>query len=117
MANYCQVTDKYYTQSQIDSRLTKAYKEKHEGESYFICQGCGGKAIDNSHTISQKRCKHIHKVYLIWDFKNLVDLCRKCHQAWEIGGEEAKKLFCYEECMEFVRLHDLEDYNKRIYLK
>jgi hypothetical protein len=117
MANYCSITDKYYTQSQIDSRLSKAYREKHEGNGYAECRGCGGKADDNSHTISQKRCKHIHKVALIWNPKNMVDLCRACHQIWEVGGEEAKKLFCYNECMEFVRLHDEEGFNKRIYLQ
>jgi hypothetical protein len=117
MANYCEITKRSYTQSQIDTKLRQAYEEKHSSGEYCICQGCGMKAHDNSHTISQKRCKHIHKVCLIWDLDNIVDLCRKCHQIWEIGGEEAKKLFCYEDCMAYLELHDQEGYLKRIYLK
>lgn len=119
MANryYCQITDRFYTQAQIDARLSNMYRGKHEGGSYFICEGCGLKAHDNSHTISQKRCKHLHKVCLIWDEDNLKDLCRTCHLAFEIGGPEAEKLFCYDDCMEYIKIHDPEGYNKRIYLK
>lgn len=118
MPNYskCSITGKSYSQNQIHTRLTNVYRDKHIGE-YAICCGCGRKADDNSHTISQKRCKEIHKASLIFDLENLVDLCRQCHITFEVGGEEAKKLFCYEECMEYIRLHDLETYNKRMYLK
>jgi hypothetical protein len=35
---------------------------------------------------------------------------------WENGGEEAMNLYCYDDCMEYVKLHDTEGYNKRLYL-
>lgn len=117
MRYYCSITNKFYSQSTIDSKLSQCYRERHEFGENSVCTGCGAKAQDNSHTISQKRCKEIQKVCLIWDPRNIESLCRTCHRVWENGGEPAEDLFCYEDCMIFVQQHDPEGYNKRIYLK
>lgn len=113
---FCEITKRSYTQSQIDTRLSRTYAQKHEEDQFCICEGCGRRAQDNSHTISQKSCKHLHKVCLIWDIDNLKDLCRECHLKWEAGGEKAMELFCYESCMEYVEIHDPIGYQKRLNL-
>lgn len=54
------------TQSQINSRLSRAKKGFMER---YVCESCGrnGKTFAAwSHTISQKRCKELHKTELIW---------------------------------------------------
>lgn len=72
------------TQLQINARYSKAIREKHQGNGHPTCECCHKvPANDNDHTISQKRCKEIGKTELIWDHRNFVSSCRKCHNQWE----------------------------------
>lgn len=70
--------------------------------------------IDHDHTISQKRCKELGKIELIWDFDNIVYSSRKAHMEWE---SYKSGLFMnhanFKERMEFLKEHDPEGYQKR----
>lgn len=51
----------------------------------YCCEACGGKdeIATHDHTVSQKRCKELHKTELIWDEENIKFSCIKCHNEWE----------------------------------
>lgn len=97
------------TQAQIDRNYSKMLKEKHIGEFYFICSGCGGQAHDNSHIISRQRCKEIGKTELIWDERNVVNACRECHHKWEnFKSGEWRELKNYVPMLRYLQRNDPE---------
>ena len=80
-----------------------------------MCQCCQQEiAVDHDHTISQARCKTLHKTELIWDSDNWSSSCRECHKEWESykSGrfEEHKNVI---QRMLFVKEHDPEGFRKR----
>lgn len=104
------------TQSTIDRNLSKAYRDKHEGQPRAMCEAYPGEvANDNDHTISQKRCKELGKTELIWNPNNFVSSSRKAHKEWEnwksgawIDHNNAA------ERMAFMKKEDPEGYQKRM---
>lgn len=104
------------TESQIQIRLSKSYREKHEDNSNIICEGCESvKAQDNSHIISKKRLKQLHKTELIYNANSYCSYCRSCHVKWEnYKSGEFVNLLNIVEAMIFVKKHDIELYNKMI---
>ncbi len=102
------------SQSIIQSRLSKAYKEA-DLEAPFFCECCGVNRWEHhDHTISQRMCKILHKTELIWDSRNWSYSCGKCHNDWESfkNGNFAKHLN-FDERMEFLQIHDEQGYNTR----
>jgi hypothetical protein len=109
-------TGELLTDQTIKRRYSQAIKEKHQDSPIKICQGCGiRKAEHNDHTISQKRCKQIHKSELIYDPDNFVDSCPICHNQWESykSGEYLDHNNAAERML-FMKQHDPEGYNIRI---
>ena len=101
------------TQTQINSRLAKM---RNSMLHKYVCECCGiNQADDHDHSISQKRCKELHKTELIWDEANISFSCRACHLAHESykSGE-----FQYHKNvvkrMLYIREHDLEGFQKRL---
>lgn len=114
MPNYYNTsTGDRLTQRQINTRLTSSYKGMMEK---YICEGCGSsRAVDHDHTISQKRCKELHKTELIWDEQNIAFSCRTCHLDWEAykSGKFSFHANC-EKRMLYLRDHDPEGFRKRL---
>lgn len=82
MPNYYLTVDgERVSQRVINSRLSATYKGMM---LKYVCEGCGIRnAQDHDHTISQKRCKELHKTELIWTEGNICFSCRQCHEEWE----------------------------------
>jgi len=103
------------SESQIRSRLENRYK-KTTKPTTVKCQCCGkNQAVDHDHSISQKRCKELHKSELIWNEKNWSLSCRTCHMEFESYKDgKFKKHINYKSRMNFIALNDPEGYRKRI---
>ena len=112
--HYLTSTGERITQTQINSRLAKM---RNSMMHYYICQCCWvNQANDHDHTISQKRCKELHKTELIWDEANISFSCRGCHIIYEnfkTGGFQLHKNWLKR--ILFIKLHDNETYMKRFY--
>ena len=110
---------KRYSESMIRRRYSISLHDKHEGEPFpRVCKACEKRnAVHNDHTISQKRCKQIHKTDLIWDPRNFEDSCAICHGQWEAikNGDwiNHKNL---ESRLRFLKEHDPEGFEIRINL-
>jgi len=114
---YKTTTGEELTQTQINSRRAKAYSENTKPiES--MCKCCDKRHAEHrDHSISQARCKQLHKVELIWDPLNWSLSCSVCHNSWESYKNSAfKEHKNYSIRMNFVKLHDPEGYRKRINL-
>jgi len=101
-------------QSKVKNGLREIYAEI-DAERLPVCQGCGcfDGHIAHSHTISQKRCKQLHKEHLITNKGNIELMCNKCHRVWETGKLIlAQKLINCQSMIAFVKIHDTETYNK-----
>lgn len=101
------------TQSQIQTRLSNVYKImeiQHNCTAYPNLQ-----ANDHDHTISQARCKQLHKTELIWDINNIEFSSRLAHNEWESykSGEFEEHENCYSR-MIFTKKHDQERFEKRM---
>ena len=113
---------KRVNQSQINTKYSKSIRDKHIDGNYQYCQACLSNAshcghIHNDHTISQKRCKEIHKTELIWNPLNYVSSCIKCHQEWE--SYKSGKWIAHENMLsrlQFLKDNDYEGYIKRVEL-
>ena len=98
----------YYTTSDgervsdatISKRLSKAYRQRYDGEPYPCCEEMGIRAQGSSHIISQKRCKEIGKTELIWNPDNFFPATHVTNSRWE---SDDKTLRNYEEYMTFMR--------------
>lgn len=112
--NHCSNGD-VLSEFQIRSRLSNRYKKTTKPTS-VNCQCCGiRRAVDHDHTISQKRCKELHKSELISNEKNWSLSCRACHTEFEAYKDgKFKKHLNYQSRMNFIALHDPEGYRKRI---
>lgn len=106
------------SEGQIKTRYTQALREKHGGQTVFICEcGCNGRAINNDHTIAKARCKVIHKTELIFDPNNFVSSCDKAHKEWEAFKEgEWISHANMEQRLAYLKEHDPEGYKVRIEL-
>jgi len=102
-----------WTQSQIRTKLSKAYKGL---VLKYRCEGCmNAVAQDHDHTISQSRCKQIHKTELIIDRENIEFSCRECHDQWE--GYKSGKFANHANAVKrmlYTKIHDAEGYMKRL---
>lgn len=108
---------KRISEAGIKARYGCALKEKHAGQTVFMCECCQReRAVDNSHIIAKARCKVLHKTELIWNPKNFVNACRTCHDHWE-GWKSGEYLdfVNIKEMMRFLREHDPEVYLARIH--
>lgn len=93
-----------------------ARMEKHQGNPFPVCECCGHtRAQDNSHVISQKRCKDLHRTELIWDPKNFVSSCRECHHEFEnYKSGEFHKHRNFVDAMSLMIDYDPESAIKRL---
>ena len=111
--NYYQTsTGERVSQSQINSKLSNA---KKGWLVKYICECCHkNQTNDPDHTISQKRCKELHKAELIWTEGNISWSCRTCHQSWESykSGLFSNHYNAYNRML-FVAMHDPETFKKR----
>ena len=109
---------KRYSETMIRARYAKALKEKHQGNGPPMCEAYPNeRAIHNDHTISQKRCKQLHKTELIWNPDNFVSSSARAHTEWEAikGGEWIHHANC-EQRLAFLKEHDPEGFESRIHL-
>lgn len=110
---YTTSTGAKVTQATIRKNLTATYKGMLVK---YICEACGSsKAVDHDHTISQKRCKELHKTELIWDEANMSFSCRTCHMEYESykSGKFSYHANC-EKRMLYIYEHDTEGFQKRL---
>lgn len=116
MPNYYYTsTGERYSQAQIDKKLSETYRKAYAGEPHPYCHGCGKRATETSHIISQRRCKILRKTELIWNVENMFPACRDCHMLFEgFKNEKVFQLFNYKQCLNFIKLHDSKDYERRI---
>ena len=113
--NYYTTSDgERVSQTQINSRLAVAKKGFIER---YVCESCGvnGRTFAAwSHTISQKRCKELHKTDLIWLEGNGSWDCHDCHIVFESykDGRFSHMNNAYER-MVFIAMYDDETFIKR----
>ena len=116
MANLYTCSDgEKVNQRQINARLAR---EKKGFIERYICESC---EINRnhfaawSHTISQKRCKELHRTELIWLEGNGSWDCHECHLQWESyksGQFQDHKNF--KQRMRFMLMYDEEGFRKRL---
>ena len=101
----------------IRSKLKASYRSQERDDPVGLCECCNSSpADDHDHTISQSRCKQLHKAELIWDRDNWSRSCRDCHHEWEsYKSGKFRKHKNYVKRMWFIRKHDPEGYRKRLY--
>jgi 5-methylcytosine-specific restriction endonuclease McrA len=101
------------TQAEIDAKLTEAYRIKYTNGPSMTCAGCGEWADSSAHIIAKSRCKQLHKTELVWCPDNFFPACYSCNSAIESPkGGKWKALRNLDKCMEFVRIHDKELFQK-----
>ena len=118
------MTNYYYTstgiqwsQVAINNKLRIAYAAADEDLDIYVCECCGKRPpVDHDHTISQKRCKELHKTEPIIDPANWSYSCRTCHEEWE-SYKDGKFLNHnnLEKRMAYLEQHDPEGYQKRLF--
>lgn len=106
------------SQKTIDEKLRRHYAVCDTVKP-VVCEGCGNHfvfrnlQISHAHIIPQARCKAIGKTELIWCRQNWFYGCLDCNAAIENPkGSEWKTLKNIHECMEFIREHDGELFQK-----
>lgn len=110
---YCSITDKWYTQNQIDTNLSKAYKEFYLFEPIGLCEGCMGQATCTAHILPKARCKTLHLVSLVWNPKNWFRSCIRCnYQAENVSSDAITKLLNYDRIKEVLIQYDPERASK-----
>lgn len=102
------------TQRTIRSRLAL---ERKDCLVKMICECCyAAQSFDLDHTISQLRCKNLHKSELIWMEGNWSWSCRDCHIFWESyksGKFQYHKNF--KKRMTFTAMHDYNGFMARFH--
>lgn len=99
------------TQKEIDKKRSEAYKEKYANDPYPRCEETGERAQCSSHIISQKRCKQLRMTELIWNTANFYPATFDANSRWESNDRTLKH---YQKYMQFLKMYDLEGYNKRL---
>lgn len=102
-------------QRQINNRR-KWFYDKDRANVPGLCAGCGQRPpVDHDHTISQAKCKQLHKTELIFDPKNWVYSCRDCHRQWEAykSGQWLQHDNAAARLL-YLKEHDPQAYNSRI---
>jgi hypothetical protein len=109
---------KRYSETMIRRRYAEALKDKHQGNGPAMCEAYPDeRAVHNDHTISQKRCKQIHKTELIWNPDNFVSSSARAHTEWEaIKGGEWLHHANVDQRLKFLKEHDPEGFDTRINL-
>jgi len=71
-------------------------------------------AVDHDHTISQARCKQLHKTELIWNPDGIEFSSRIAHSEWESyrSGRFEEHANVIKRML-FVKKHDPEGFRKR----
>ena len=101
------------TQAEIDAKLTEAYRIEYTNGPSMTCEGCGEWADSSAHIIAKSRCKQLHKTEFVWCPDNFFPACYSCNSAIESPkGGKWKVLRNLDKCMEFVRIHDKELFQK-----
>ena len=95
----------------ISKRLSKAYRDKYEGQPHPCCEEYGTPAECSSHIVSKQRCKQLHRAELIWDPINFYPATYKANLRWE---QNDTTLLNYSRYMEILREFDEEGYYKRL---
>ena len=81
-----------YTQSKINSNITKAKAQKIDNMNleygFIFCEDCKknsscGESIDCSHDISVQKAKNERLVELCWNVNNITMRCRTCHRKYD----------------------------------
>lgn len=116
LAQYRTSDGKLMTDPQIKRRLSKEYK-LHPQPGERKCECCGDvMAEHHDHTISQRQCKLLKIVEMIWSVLNWSLSCAKCHKEWE---SYKSGLFQHHnnliQRMLFMKKYDKEGFNKRIH--
>jgi len=101
------------TQATIDKNLSRAYRDRYEGEPHPRCEETGVAAECSSHIISQKRCKELHMTELIWNPINFFPATHNVNSRWESNDTTLRN---YNEYMDVVRKFDPIGYEKRLNL-
>lgn len=102
-----------WTQRQIDTKRSWAYRNKQQDNPEYWCAGCGARCQCNAHILAQSRCKHLGKTELIWNPDNFFASCYKCNLAIENPkGQAWKNLKNIDSCLSFIKKHDPELYLK-----
>jgi protein-arginine kinase activator protein McsA len=102
------------TQTQINHRLSRAKKGFIER---YVCESCETRSnafAAWSHTISQKRCKELHKTDLIWLEGNGSWDCHPCHTDFESfkSGKFSYMNNAYDRML-FIGIYDKQTFVKR----
>ena len=75
------------------ARLSKELREAWKGATGTVCEACGAEAsatvrIEGHHVIRQQLIKGVsawakwpgeHRLRMLWDLRNKLDLCERCH--------------------------------------
>jgi hypothetical protein len=105
---YCS-DGKRVTESTIKANYSVAIREKYQGCTVWLCEGCGAPAMGSAHIIPKSRLKILHKTELIWHPKMIFPACPKCNMICEnVSSEEIKTLKNYETVKTIMELHDPE---------
>lgn len=94
-----------YSQATIDRKRSEAYREKY-GPYHQYCHGCGGQPQGSAHIVSQKACKNMRKVELIWNPENFFPACIACNLRAESNGASFYELDNWQHCLEVIKEHD-----------
>ncbi len=103
------------SEATIKSRLSKAYRDKYEGNPHPYCAGCGGKAQGSAHIIPKSQLKLLGLSDKIYHPDFFFAACYKCNQVCEnISSGDIKKLMNYQTILELIRTYDVERYKKML---
>lgn len=116
MANlYFTSTGERISEQIIQTRYSKALRQKYQDSPVQICAGCGQRATCSAHIIAKARLKVLHKTELIYNPKAFFPACYGCNQAIENPkGEAWKQLKNIDYCLFFIEMHDPELFSKFI---
>lgn len=104
---YCKITDKHYTESQIKTNLSKAYKDYYLFEPLGSCEGCGNTAQGTAHILPKAICKQLGLTSLIWNPVNWFRACNSCNTIAEnVSSSEIKDLKNYQQIEDVLRTYD-----------